>query len=173
MSREEGAVVAVGVLCAAILFVRALPYDTQVNAVGVVVGLVGGGFLNWWFSRRTSREVRIILRAMALKEEGEEIEFRYNAKGAVVGFHFKRTPVDAVSVSDPSMDRKVIRREDTDPEQPSEPRPDRYGRGADSVSGEWAHTHYAHCPGPGRGRNARRSTGFLVVAEPQPGEIAG
>jgi plasmid stability protein len=109
MSREEGAVVAVAVLCTAILFVRALPYDTQVNTVGVVVGLVGGGFLNWWFSRRTEREVRIILRAMVLKEEGEEIEFNRNARGEIVGFHLKRDLSDAVSVSDTRMGRKVKR----------------------------------------------------------------
>jgi hypothetical protein len=101
------------------------------SVAGIVLGLVGGGFLNWWFSRRTSREVRLILRGLAEMAAGREVEFRRNAKGEIVGFHFKRTIMDTVSTSD-SVDihLEIHRREDEDtdapPEQekPGSPRPD-------------------------------------------------
>jgi hypothetical protein len=91
------------------------------TVVGTAVGIVAGGVLNRWFSRRTSREVRLILRAFAEKAETGNVEFRRNEKGEIVGFHFKRSPVDAVSTSDASLDIKLEPRrredEDTDPEQ--------------------------------------------------------
>jgi hypothetical protein len=91
------------------------------TVVGTAVGIFAGGVLNWLFTRRTSREVRLILRALAVQAEGRNVEFRRNDKGEIVGFRFRRSISDAVSVSDTSLDvkREPRRREDedTDPEQ--------------------------------------------------------
>jgi hypothetical protein len=78
--------------------------------VWTVLSIFTGAVLTWIFSRRTSREVRLILRAFAKKSEAEQIEFVYNDKGEAVDFRLVRRVSDAASVSD-DVDTQT-RRED-------------------------------------------------------------
>jgi hypothetical protein len=98
-----------------------LPRDVWLTVVSIAAGVVLGGFLNWWFSRTTSHEVRLILRGLAEMAAGRKVGFRTNAKGKFVGLDLHRSISDAVSTSGVDIHLVVIRREDEDapPEQES------------------------------------------------------
>jgi hypothetical protein len=70
-----------------------------------VLSIFTGAVLTWAFSPRTSREVRLILRALAQMANKDEIEFMQNDKGELVDFRIKRRLSDEASVAD-SVDVK-------------------------------------------------------------------
>ena len=124
MSRSKWALVVVVVLCGVGLLVPRTWYEAL---FGVLIGAAVSYFVSWYFYQEAADELKDeaekLRRHTTLMMRGlEEFAKTGNLTWAreedePSGIAFERGPLDAVSVSDPSLEKKVIRRENNPPEQ--------------------------------------------------------
>jgi hypothetical protein len=114
----------VAVLCAAGWLARPLSNEAL---FGVLIGAAVSYFVSWYFYQEAADELKdeaeelrrhttLIMRG--LEEFAKTGNLKWNLEeGKHRGIAFERDPIDAVNVSDTSLEKKVVRREDTTPEQ--------------------------------------------------------